>query len=535
MIRHSISIVLIFLQITASASHIFVAGDVSGTWDADTVFVTKDILVPDQQSLTIEPGVLVIFQGYYLFEVAGSIHAQGTHQEQIRFTAEDTTGFHDLWEAQGGWRGLRFHHVSGTNDSSVFAHCRFEFGKAAYDEDSTLWYGGAACIREFNRLRFSSCTFQYNRAFKNGGAVYAKDADIIFNACHFADNFCGLDTLYGYGGGLCLEYSDAPVTNCLFEYNVSTGVGGGLSFEHSDPRIGNNIFRNNFSALGGGMVCLRSDGLTTIAGNLFHNNSAYFFGGGIALIQATMLFTNNTLAFNTSGAGGGLYFNESCFSVFKNTILWGNADQGGGGPQVYIWDTFSAPEFYYCDVEGGEESFGGTGGLPGGFIGIYENNLESDPEFTASGDHPFGLQEISPCIDAGSPDTTGLQLPALDLAGNPRFSGPGLDIGAYEAEQSTFVTATDMDDMEIRILNNPFRDFTEIHVICPEEKDLLFSVYDQAGNPVYGPVSARQDENRFLFRWDGKDHGRNPLKPGLYFVEIRSGKMQRTVKLIRLP
>jgi len=48
------------------------------------------------------------------------------------------------------------------------------------------------------------------------------------------------------------------------------------------------------------------------------------------------------------------------------------------------------------------------------------------------------LTENSPCIDAGTPDTTGLNLPPWDILGNQRiWDGDGdeiaiIDMGAYE-------------------------------------------------------------------------------------------------------
>ncbi|MBN1338685.1 MAG: hypothetical protein JXA03_05140 [Bacteroidales bacterium] len=527
-----ISVFFALFQATfISASHIYVSGDVSGTWDVDTVFVTKNIKVPSGEMLEIKAGALVLFQGYYIFEVEGSLRADGTAQSAIRFTVEDTTGYHDIWEPAGGWRGLWFYHVGPANDSSRFTHCHFSFGKAAYDPDSVYWYGGAACVREFNRLKFMNCSFENNRAFKNGGGLYARDAAICVENCDFYHNVCGLDTLYGYGGGVCLEYSEAMIRNCHFEANSSTGVGGGLSFEYSDPVIENNIFFDNYSAIGGGLVALRSDGEKPLDNNLVNGNQALFFGGGIALIEATVLFANNTVTGNYSSAGGGLYFNSGCFSVFKNCILWGNQDGGGGGGQVYIWDTFSAPEFYYCDVQGGEQAFGGTGGLPGGFIGVYEDNIELDPKFAGSGLHPYSLQGNSPCLDAGTPDTTGLSLPPLDLAGNVRFSGPAVDIGAYEFQQPVGWECFSADGIQVSLFPNPFATRLTITIgnYTPGSVDL--TITDLGGNTIFRRVMVGDGENLSIF-WDGKDLNGAESCAGTYVCTLSFRNIVKSFRII---
>lgn len=72
-----------------------------------------------------------------------------------------------------------------------------------------------------------------------------------------------------------------------------------------------------------------------------------------------------------------------------------------------------------------------------------DGNIDSDPQFTNSGFHPFSLSANSPCIDAGTPDTSGLSLPMFDLQHNQRIldgNNDGLevvDMGAYEYRADT--------------------------------------------------------------------------------------------------
>ena len=69
----------------------------------------------------------------------------------------------------------------------------------------------------------------------------------------------------------------------------------------------------------------------------------------------------------------------------------------------------------HCNIRNGEESI---------FIGSntlnwLDGNLEEDPLFVGDGAYPFALSELSLCINAGTPDTTGLNIYPFDLAGNP--------------------------------------------------------------------------------------------------------------------
>ena len=74
------------------------AGDVSGTWTkANSPYnINGEITIPNDSTLTIEPGVEVVFTGHYKFNVQGRLLAIGTETDTIVFTINDTTGFHNL-------------------------------------------------------------------------------------------------------------------------------------------------------------------------------------------------------------------------------------------------------------------------------------------------------------------------------------------------------------------------------------------------------------------------------------------------------
>ena len=63
-----------------------------------------------------------------------------------------------------------------------------------------------------------------------------------------------------------------------------------------------------------------------------------------------------------------------------------------------------------------------------------ETMLDTDPLWLGEDfEYPYALNEYSPCIDAGTLDLpSGVELPAYDLAGNPRVMGSAIDMGAYE-------------------------------------------------------------------------------------------------------
>lgn len=517
--------VIVLVSFSTFADHINVSGNVSGNWDTDTVFVDGPVMVPDGETLTVMPGVNVIFNGFFKMTVAGRILSSGNEIDSIFYTISDTTGFYNLTTEAGAWNGFWFDHLAPANDSTVFDYCSFSFSKAI-GPDSVYRYGGVMCIRDFDRIRISHCRFFYNYAIKNGGAIYAVYSNPLVSNCYFRDNSAGTDVMWGYGGAVCLEHSEGLVRRNVFRYNSSTGVGGGLSFEYSDPDVTGNIFEANFSAIGGGLCGLRSDGVRPLACNLVVGNGSVFYGGGMGFATCTLSILNNTVVGNYTSGGGGMFFNFESYPIIRNNIVWGNTHQGAGGPQVYIWDALSAPEFYYNDIQGGVEAFGGGGGLPGGFIGIYEDNLDVDPEFTGSAPYFYELSSLSFCKNAGIPDTSGLMIPATDLAGMNRIRQGRIDIGAFEVQE--FSVIGDQTDQTFYIYPNPAAGNIYLHCMNPVVQESEFHMYDSKGMIVARGII--QPSGAYVT--DISPYIPADLVNGLYTIKISGTEVSSIYKVI---
>ncbi len=414
-------------------NNIYVEGEVSGVWMADTVFVTGDITLPPNEYLEIMPGVYVEFQGYYGFLLRGDgLEAAGSPQAPIVFSVSDTTGFHDIYSPAGGWRGIT---LMGSSNKDLpgpvfnFHHCRIEYAKAIYGESNMN--GGGIRMEGEGQFSFYKTTFFHNHSYLHGGGAYFKNAEPNFHECIFKDNYAGhppteLET-FGSGGGLLGIHGGGNITNSTFLNNTATGVGGGLCLDSSDVVINNNVFKYNYAIIGGGMGYLRSTPENGINNNLIADNASTFFGGGIGFIVFEGTMMNNTIVNNQSSMGGGMYLNDGASPVVTNTIFWGNQASVPEQSQVFIWDVFSDPGFYYCNMQYGVDGIGGAG-----FEGDYIGCIETDPLFAGDGDHPYRLLGNSPAINAGDPDTDTSLLPEKDLAGNPRVVNGHIDIGAYE-------------------------------------------------------------------------------------------------------
>ena len=111
-----------------------VSGIQEGLWDCDTVLVIKDVIVPEDKSLTIAEGTRVIFKGYSSITINGSFKALGCEEDSIYFTSLDTTAFFNWRTNKGGWNGLTIQNVK---DTVILDYCHFSFGKSVNSQQPT--------------------------------------------------------------------------------------------------------------------------------------------------------------------------------------------------------------------------------------------------------------------------------------------------------------------------------------------------------------------------------------------------------------
>jgi hypothetical protein len=516
---------------SARADHIVVTGNVSGYWNADTVKIIGDITIPDDSSLIINPGVVVEFYGHYKIIVKGNVLAVGTADHSVRFTINDTTGFADTTTTSGGWHGFIYENLSSFADSSKFSYCIFEYGKAV-DTVTEGRYGGAFRIFNFSKILFTNCRFENNYAYHWGGAMYVKHADIGVQHSVFIKNYCGQAGIpYGYGGALCFVSSKPFVSYNYFEGNSSTGIGGAASFEYSDADIRFNTFYKNKSALGGALGYLRSYPVNVVSNNLVDQNESLFFGGGIACIRSNTIFVNNTVVNNSSTYGGGFYANDSAFPSNYNTIFYGNF--AFEGVEVYIWDVYSAPDFYYCNVPGGIMGFSGSGGQEG-YHGIFVFNMDTIPMFKGSGDHPFSLERESPFVDAGTTDTMSLKIPFKDLAGNARIYNNRIDIGAYEWNPGEGLPNI-IKETVLSASPNPCNQITVISFTLARSGKVNMRIYDQNGKLIRDFGVQQFNSGRCSVKWDLITGSGEKAPAGVYFCKITGDQFSDSVKILVVP
>ena len=200
----------------ALSSSVVMATDVSGTITTTTwtkanspYDVIGTITVAVGNTLTIEPGVDVLFDADVQFIVQGRLQAVGASNDSVRF----------LKGTAAEWGGIR---ISG-GDTSTIAYARISDGNAENG------HGGGVCV-ENSRLGLAHVVVSGNRTAWDGGGVYTHSSTVTLVNCTITGNSGST------GGGFSIEHSSTvALANCIINGNsADAGAGFYIYSSHGD-------------------------------------------------------------------------------------------------------------------------------------------------------------------------------------------------------------------------------------------------------------------------------------------------------------
>ena len=382
---------------------------------------------------------------------------------------------------------------------------------------------------------------------------------------------------YGYnnvcGGGIFIQESNNEILFCNMNiYNCSAHIGGGgiFCFDNSSPIFENVLIRNNSSDGGGGVYISFNSNPAFINCAIDSNYTitpGWGFGGGISNnVESNSIFINTQITNNVSDDCSGITVSGNagsyCDPTFINCTICDNSANPGGtirqgdnsnvslincilrNPSEYeivFWES-APPETVmvaYCNIDGGIDAINTNNN---GTIIWGDGNMDSLPQFVGGDPFSYQLQPSSPCIDKGTPDTTGLNLPATDLAGNPRIFNGRIDIGAYECQDTISINEPDTAFIHNLYLfqntPNPFTNETEILFITADYErveDYSLSIYNTKGQLV-----RRFDGNTHDFWvktkivWDGTDEQGRQVAPGTYLYKLEYNGNAVVRKMVKI-
>lgn len=547
------------------------------------VEVNMDVNITPQGHLTIQPGAEIRFNGNYKIQVDGRISALGSPSDSIAFysTAIDS-----------GWAGIVFDTLDAAIDSSVFDFCIFSGGR-----DST---GGVFSIRQTDQVRISHSRFYDNRGYI-GGAVFIENSSPKLTETNFAWNFatyggaiflsysqtditnCSFrgNSCQMFGGAIHFLNSYSTLQNNVFEENRSSWAGNavGCSYSviqsHANQFYGNNsavyggayfanmseihsvsdVFEWNSATYGGAVQLSENSSMDAVTGKWMNNSAAesggaidtYLsglairnsliaqneaaFGGAFSFSDADVLLVNNTVADNhAQHSGGAVYQNQTYDSQYINSVFAQNSADSSGAN--FYYDKKNSAAFLNCLVEDDSAGFGGSE------IDLtYTDNVSGSPDFWGDPQKPYGFSNLSPLLNNGTADTTGLGLPAVDFDGDPRVQDGRIDIGAYEGYDVVDGIADDSRVAPEKFMlhqnyPNPFNPSTTIRFDLPETAQVRLTVFDISGRLVTELLNEVRPAGIYSVRWDGRDRSGKQTASGMYYYEIESTGKKLTGKML---
>ncbi|RAJ88274.1 gliding motility-associated-like protein [Chitinophaga dinghuensis] len=351
------------------------------------------------------------------------------------------------------------------------AYCEITGSNVINGVNSSLEYGGGITVRSAALLIEDVILTNNYSKYGAGAACYSASGDARANAI-FRRVSVLKNVASGGGGGIYATYADVEIENATGSFNTTSGTNNGGMFSFAQSAIVScrlsSVNENRATSNGGAVFCNGNAVATFYKCNFIKDTAA---SGAVFTTNgaANILFENCSMKgciATTLGSGG--YINGSSSNVtLVNTQVTGNyssngTDYGtiriGGGALKLINSTISGNNKSAVFVFSGNLNvinsiiYDNNGGIINSYNASYSviqgaaentathvtpNNplFVNSPAFTSApftgGD--YSLQATSPCVHAGNDnlyhanDTV-----TVDLAGNDRFMGPAIDLGAFE-------------------------------------------------------------------------------------------------------
>ena len=249
---------------------------------------------------------------------------------------------------------------------------------------------------------------------------------------------------------------------------------------------------------------------------------------------------NNCTFINNRGTRGAIGLTGRIY--MKNNIFYNPQSEH----EIYLYPSFpygidSHVYLDYNNIRGGEASINNPFGNNHVYYG--STNISEYPDFVSSEpDSPYFamLSSNSPCVDTGTPDISGLNLPPYDLAGNWRVWNSRIDMGCYEYGSEPWVTNDDPIAPEPGKLilhqnyPNPFNPSTTISYNLPKTGSVRLDIYNIKGQLVRTLVNDHKTAGSHSVIWDGKDDNGRAASTGVYFYRMVTPDKVLTNKMLMM-
>jgi hypothetical protein len=352
------------------------------------------------------------------FEMKSNVRLQGEGIEQTYIDAEGIGGF--LAARYKEDIKVSDFNITGCSENSGYGIVLSQIDNL---EITDLWLhnnvahydnlcasGSGDILLENLLIEESSTSTEWNRALfvgRTGPSTVLNN--IIVNDFDLLDTVCNQT-------GIVLSGTDGVMRNSILS-NCYAGDGTFFNYRNWDPADSMHTLElSNFLMYNNNSNCSSSHSPVVL-------DNAYT---PVKLYNCT--FTNNNNGFTSFAKCLGKLDVRNCIFYHPESwcdIRFVNIDYYGDHYASDITNTLFATGIHSADSTIISISDVIIGESPR-FIGNEQPGWNMEyPEY-------YQLSEYSPCIDAGSPDTLGMNLPPIDLAGNQRIWNGIIDLGCYE-------------------------------------------------------------------------------------------------------
>lgn len=453
--------------------------NVSGVWTSNNTYIVNgNIKVPSGATLTIEPGTLIKFSGYYSVLVNGTLNAIGTEENYIRFTSQNSNPTNTDWNSIN---------INSSSNSTILKYCIIEYGKEENSENKGIVNIEAEATIENCIIRHSD-----EKGISIGND--ATNVNILNNEISDCDR------------GVFFNDSTNPIAIIDGNRIYDNGVGIFTGWANYQTVVRNNIISD----------CI--NGISTYTSITIHNNIIFDSTKGISVNGNQPTIRNNTIFSNLKGVS---IDNSDAFNpnpIINSNIIINNSVSGiiSEGTPVPNSVTYNLLYNNGNDVSN----------LPIGIGTIVTTNDNGTPSDTyynifSSADlismDPLNpdickLNNSSSAINAGDPDIENI------------YNSTIIDIGAKESSET--LSINDLLENNVSIFPNPISDHLNIKASKNQQfnKIILYSLNGKMINEftLENLTSEYTIENL------------DNLNSGIYFLGLFNNNFElNTIKLLK--
>lgn len=469
-----------------SGAAVNVSGNVSGNWTNDNTYIVNgDITIPTGQTLIIEQGTEIKFDGYYSVTVNGTITANGTLNNPIEFSSNTGSTTADFWN--------NININSNLSNPSTLNYCILENAKLDNNGNNigVIHINGNAIITN-NIINNSEAT---GIRVSSSGTV-SVFGNTITN-CHYGVLVAGT-------GNISIDNNKISNTN---------SIGIAANNQSSNTLVTNNIVHDCYPY--GIQVTGNMNVTNNMIYNINGNGAAGIFVNGY---QPTL--SNNTIFSNTNGIM--LYSDVSTYNpkpkinsnIIINNSQYGIFSMGVPKPSLVAYNLF------YNNTNGvGNNLPAGVGTVittnSNGTDSDAYNNIFSSPQLVSTNPTDSNFCELnsnSDAINAGDPTITN------------NFNSTIIDIGAKESSYT--LTINEFSNNDFIVFPNPIINQVKIQAKNTQlfNKITLYNV----NGKVIKEYNLENSVNQYTL------DNLNNLKSGVYIMNIYS-KLDKSqqIKLLK--